>query len=89
MIKTKADARNFLNLYQELSIPYESFMFRYDGKGEYKKEYTILHEENGYVGASEDEAASYVYRHRKYINAWLKDDGTIYVTGAFRKQKGE
>lgn len=36
--------------------------------------FTIDHEEDGYIGASMKEAVDYIYRNRKYINAWMREN---------------
>ena len=80
MIKTKEHAKQFLLEYAELDFPYESFWFRFDGDG-----YTILHETEGIIGATEKQAIDYVYRHRKQINLWLNDEaGEVEGFGTFR-----
>ena len=87
MMKNKEHAKQFLKEYFEFSMPsyYEnSIWFRYDGEGEYKKPYTIDHEEKGIIGATEDEATAYIYRNRRRINEWLKDRDT-YAVNAVRR----
>ena len=83
IIRTKRDALSFKTCFEEFGIgSYVSdvshIYFRYDGYG--KKTavadddiYTIDHECDGYEGASLSEVVDYIYRNRKYINAWLKD----------------
>lgn len=88
MIITKDQAKYFLRAYSEFSLPVyfgDSIWFRYDGEGEYKKPYTIYSEDEGIIGATEDEAASYIYRNRKVINAFLNDNGETRVRATRRQ----
>lgn len=74
MIRTKDDARIFLESHKEFShqdwIDGE-FWFRYDGisEGPLKHDYTINHEAKGIIGVSKSEAINYVFRNRKRLNA--------------------
>lgn len=73
MIKTKEDAKIFLESHQEFSdqdyIEGE-FWYRYDGEDTLNgKPYTINHETNGIIGVTLEQAVSYVYRNRKRLNS--------------------
>lgn len=87
MIKNKADALKFVQSYSEFEM-YDFFngsiWFRYDGPGAYGKEYTINHEEKGIIGATILETVSYVWRNRKEINEWLKNNEARMVNAKAR-----
>ena len=76
MIKTKEDARKFLECnseYTDHDYIEGEFWFRYDGKDTLTgKCYTINHETEGIIGATLDQAISYVFRNRKRLNKKLK-----------------
>lgn len=72
-IRTKEDAAQLLLSYEEFSHQdwvEGEFWFRYDGPmDEFKRhEYTINHETEGIIGATEAEAVSYIYRNRSRLN---------------------
>ena len=87
MIKNKKQALEFLETYSEFELfdYWEgSIWFRFDGEDEFHKPYTIDHETEGIIGATEREAVDYIFRNRKRINEWLKDDGSRKVNAKFR-----
>lgn len=72
MIRTKAEAKAFLKSHNEFTDNNwidGRLWFRFDG---YKTinghVYTILHETEGYIGVSEEEAIDYIFRNRKRLN---------------------
>lgn len=85
MIKNKADAIKFVHKYGEFEL-YDMFdgsiWFRYDGNN--YKDYTFNHEESGIIGGTIIDVTSYIWRNRKKINEWIKDNNTWQVKEIFR-----
>lgn len=84
LIKTRNDAIRFMTCFNEFGIgsyvaDVTHIWFRYDGYGiktsvtDYDIGYSIDHEIYGVAKASLKEVIDYIYRNRKYINAWIKD----------------
>lgn len=86
MIKNKKDALSFVLTYSEFEL-YSFFdgsiWFRYDGT-ENHLNYTINHEESGIIGATSNDVACYVWRNRKKINEWQKDNNAWMVKATTR-----
>lgn len=73
MIKNKQDALEMIRKNKEFNLPswdfsFPSIWFRDNENGTY----TIDHEIQGIIGATQEEVASYIYRNRKFINKSLK-----------------
>lgn len=86
MIKNKKDALDFVQKYSEFEL-FDFFdgsiWFRYDGNNDYRN-YTINHDESGIIGTTITDVADYIWRNRKKINEWLKDNNTRQVKEILR-----
>ena len=83
LIKNKSDALKFVKSYTEfelLDFYNDSIWFRTDGCADnFSNNFTINHETEGIIGANLNSVVDYVWRNRKKINEWLKDNNTYLV----------
>lgn len=83
MIKNKKDALEFVQKYDEFELfdfTEGSIWFRFDGESPY----TINHETEGIIGAKTIQTVNYIWRNRKVINEWLKDENSRQVKETLR-----
>lgn len=83
LIKNKSDALQFVQSYTEFEL-FDAFngsiWFRHDFiSDKFSNCYTINHDTEGIIGANLNSVVDYVWKNRKKINEWLKDNNTYSV----------